>query len=603
MVMKLIEFFKERSKALLYAVTRFPAVVATLFAFAIVMSVEIAAQVSYPRLTMALSVTVFFALLAHFFLEKKGGSWLDRLLPIPVAGAVFAIYYFLGLIGFEPDNLNYSAGKYPLQTVVVCVVLFLLFLAVQSRRNGVVFGEVFMSVFKAFFTTLLFSAVIWGGLRLITLAIHELLFKLNDKVFSHISVWVWMLVAPIIFLSLLLTFRSDEEGQAADKKRMSCPAFFRALLLYVVIPLLAVYTLVLIIYLIKTIVSGEGKELLEPLILSYMIAVIAVYFLVSEIEGKYPDFYRFLFPKIMGVIALYQLIVSIMKAGEQGVLFSDYFLILFSAFAVVAAVTMSIYKKEKNHIHILILAAFAIFSILPVVNFYNISVQSQQQVLVDTLKNNGMLKDKEVVANPSATKEAQVVITRAAEFLNQQGELDTVVNVPEQDALFANFRKIFGFEPNYGYEPYYGDPKLRGMYIDRSRAIPLEDADYIVWSGTFLSDFEDTTILLGSFTHEGTNYKVQAEIVDGECNIVLVDSAGKKVISAEVTRDIEKFDPVVSDGEPKTVPPEQMSLVFKGDGVLMKVYLMSVNLYDRENYDVRFEIDPMVLITFTEEAE
>ena len=99
--MKLIEFFKERSKALLYAVTRFPAVVATLFAFAIVMSVEIAAQVSYPRLTMALSVTVFFALLAHFFLEKKGGSWLDRLLPIPVAGAVFAIYYFLGLISLS----------------------------------------------------------------------------------------------------------------------------------------------------------------------------------------------------------------------------------------------------------------------------------------------------------------------------------------------------------------------------------------------------------------------------------------------------------------------------------------------------------------------
>ncbi len=598
--MKLIAFFKERSKALLYAVARFPAVVASLIAFAVVMTVEITLQMSFPRLTMALTVTVFLALFAHVLLEKEGDSWLHRLLPIPIAGAGFVLYYFLGLIGFEPGYLYDGAGRFPLQTVVVCVMFFLLFLAVQSLRHSVVFGSVFMNFFKAFFTSLLFSAVIWGGLMLITVAIDELLFDLNEKIFAYISIWVWLLVAPIIFMSLLLTFRSSEEGQAADRKRMACPAFFRILLLYVVIPLLAVYTLVLIIYLIKTIVSGEGRELLEPLILSYTIAVIMVYFLVSEIEGKYPAFYRFLFPKIMGVIALYQLIVSLMKAGEQGVLFSDYFLILFSAFAVIAAVTMSILSKEKNHIHILILAAFALFSILPLVNFYGVSVRSQQQVLVDTLEKNGMLQGKDVIASGSASKEAQIIITRAAEFLNQQGELDEIVNVPGQENFFAQFPNIFGFDPDYGFEQYYGDPKLRGMYIDRSQAIPLGDADYIVWSGIFVADYENSITELGSFTHEGTDYTVQAEIIVGDCNIVLVDSTGRKLISAEVTRDIEKLAPSESDGKPETVAPEKMSLVFSGDGVLMKVYLMSVNLYDRENYPIRFEIDPMVLITFTE---
>lgn len=598
--MKILAFIKERSKALLYALARFPAVVVALIAVAVVMTSEVAAEESYPKWTMALAVTVFLALFAHILLEKAG-SVLFRLLPIAVAGAGFVIYYFLGLFGFSSDLLYYGAGRYPLQTIVVCVIFLLLFLAVQTLRHKIVFGSVFMSVFKAFFTTLLFSAVIWGGLMLIMVAIDELLFDLNEKIFSYISIWSWLLIAPIIFMSLLLTFREDEDGRAADRKRMSCPAFFRILLLYVVIPLLAIYTLVLVIYMIKTILSGEGRELLEPLILSYTIAVIVVYFLVSEIEGKYPEFYRFLFPKIMGVIALYQLIVSIMKAADRGVIFSDYFLILFSAFAVVAAVTMSILKKEKNHIHILILTAFALFSILPFVNFYGISVQSQKQVLVETLQENGMLQGKEIVANPSAAKESQAVITRAAEFLSQQGELSKVVNVPKQEDLYTQFRNIFGFEPNYGYEQYYEDPKLRGLYIDRSQAIPVEDADYIVWSGTFVSDYENTTILLGSFTHEGTDYKVQAEVVTGACNIVLVDSAGNTFVSAEITKDIEKYERSEADQQPeKVVPPEQMSMVFKGDGVLMKVYLMSVNLFDRENDNVRFEIDPMVLITFTE---
>ncbi|NLW88246.1 MAG: DUF4153 domain-containing protein [Clostridiaceae bacterium] len=601
--MKLIAYFKERSKALLYALARFPAVVAALIALAVVMTVEVAAQESYPRLTMALTVTVFLALFAHILLEKAG-SMLFRLLPIAVAGAGFVLYYFLGLLEFEADNLYYGAGRYPLQTVVVCVIFLLLFLAIQSLRHGVVFGSVFMSVFKAFFTTLLFSAVIWGGLSLIIAAIDELLFRLNPDIFPYIAIWVWILVAPVIFMSLLLTFRTDEEGKAADGKRISIPAFFRVLLLYVIVPLLAVYTLVLVIYLMKTVLTGEDRELLEPLILSYSIAVIVVFFLISEIEGKYPAVCRFIFPKIMGVIALYQLIVSLIKAGNEGVLFSDYFLILFSAFAVVAAVTMSILKKEKNHIHILILAAFALFSILPLVNFYGVSVRSQQQVLVDTLEKNGMLRGDEVISNESVPKEEQVVITQAAEFLNRQGELGEIVHLNTQGDFYKNFRAIFGFEPNHGYEQYYGDPKLRGIYIDRSQAIPLGDADYVVWSGIFVSDAGNTVTELGTFTHEGTDYTVQAEIVNGDCNIVLIDSTGMKLITAEVTGDIEKIIPSESDGKPETVAPEQMSLVFKGDGVLMKVYLMSVNLYDREDYNVRFEIDPMVLITFTDtEAE
>ncbi|MBN1891952.1 MAG: DUF4153 domain-containing protein [Clostridiales bacterium] len=601
--MKLIAYVKERTKALLYALARFPAVVAALIALAVVMTVMIAARESYPKWTMALTVTVFLALFAHILLEKAG-SMLLRLLPVAVAGVGFVVYYFLGLLGFEPDTLYNGAEKFTLQTVVVCVIFFLLFLAIQCLRHGVAFGSVFMSVFKSFFTTLLFSAVIWGGLSLIFAAIDELLFKLNPDIFSYIAIWLWILVAPVIFMSLLLTFRADEEGQTADEKRISIPAFFRILLLYVVVPLLAIYTLVLVIYLIKTVLTGEGRELLEPLILSYSIAVITVFFLTSEIEGKYPAICRFVFPKIMGVIALYQLIVSLIKAGNEGVLFSDYFLILFSAFAVVAAVTMSVLSKEKNHIHILILTAFALFSILPLVNFYGVSVRSQQQVLIETLEKNDMLRGKDVIASESVSKESQVVITRAAEFLNRQGELGSVVNVKTQEKFYDNFRAIFGFDPNYGYEYYYRNPILRSIYIDRNQAIPLGDADYIVWSNTFVSDAGNTVTALGTFTHERTDYEVQAEIVNGDCNIVLVDSAGRKLITADVTHDIEKFAPAESDGKPETVAPEQMSLVFSGDGVLMKVYLMSVNLYDRENYHVRFEIEPMVLITFTEtEAE
>ena len=53
------------------------------------------------------------------------------------------------------------------------------------------------------------------------------------------------------------------------------------LLSYVLVPLASVYPLVLVIYMLKTIVLGTWTDnLLEPLLLSYLIGLILIYILV-----------------------------------------------------------------------------------------------------------------------------------------------------------------------------------------------------------------------------------------------------------------------------------------------------------------------------------
>jgi hypothetical protein len=369
-----------------------------------------------------------------------------------------------------------------------------------------------------------------------------------------------------------------------------------------VIPLLAVYTLVLIIYLIKTIVSGEGQELLEPLILSYTIAVIMVYFLVSEIEGKYPAFYRFLFPKIMGVIALYQLIVSLTKAGQQGVLFSDYFLILFSAFAVVAAVTMSILSTQKSHIHILILTAFALFSILPLVNFYGVSVRSQQQVLVETLEKNGMLQGKDLIASETVSNENRMIITRSVDFLNRQGELDEIVNVPGQENLFEKFRTLFGFDPAYANYYQYTEPEMLYFDMDRTQAIPVEDADFIISGGFFAEGKEGTGEGIYSFTHAGIEYAVKPVFSKGEYNIVLYGEGGQTLIIAPISKDMTRLKPAEGDNKTGVRTPDEMRFDYSNGDISMTIYLMSARFFNEGSDAVQSEFEPLILIRFTDPA-
>ena len=59
-----------------------------------------------------------------------------------------------------------------------------------------------------------------------------------------------------------------------------CPKFFEILISYIIIPLIAVFTIILLVYIIKNI-GGEfwSDNLLEPMIVSYSIFVIVRLFI------------------------------------------------------------------------------------------------------------------------------------------------------------------------------------------------------------------------------------------------------------------------------------------------------------------------------------
>lgn len=593
--MSLLSILKERSKSLLYAVVRFPAAVLSLAVMASVLTLETVVSESYSQLEMALAVTVFFAIFAHFLIEKEGKDLLRRLVLIPAASAVGILYYFVGLQGWMSDGDYYGSERLALQTIIVCVIFLLLFMALQSLRNKIPFGPVFMSVFKAFFTSIFFSVVIWGGLSLITVAIDELLFTVSENVYLYIAIWIWLLVAPVIFLSLLMTYKGDKESQARDQKISSCPAFFRILLLYVIIPLLSIYTMVLVIYLIKTLISGEGKELLEPLILSYSIAVIAVFFLVSEIDNKLAAFYRLVFPKSMGIIALYQVVVSFMNASKEGVVFEEYFLILFSVFAVVVAVTMSIFPVKKNVIHILILAGFALVSILPIVNFYQVSVNSQVNVLTNALERNSMIQNREVIKNDSVIESDRILITRAAEFLFYQQELNQVINVPDKISIYDQFVSIFGFEREYSEEIYFGsDVKIYEM--DRDAPIPVEGADYILTRRYFDPATSKSETSIGIIMHNGEAYQI--EYLQNESGLVLMltDSSGTAILTAPIEEAIDSLKDVEVPAT-GVMSPEDMRFDYESETVSITVYFQSVFMYpDAE--ETGYDLELTILVDF-----
>jgi hypothetical protein len=594
-----VTYLKERSGALLHAVARFPGVVVMLLVLAAVTTSNIAREVSGTRLVLSLVVAAFFALASHSLLEKEGRDLLKRLLVTPAAVLAGVAFYFIGLMGAGTRQLGIGQQKFMIRTWLVCSILFLLFLAIQCLRNKVVFGTVFMSVFKAFFTALLFSGVIFGGLSLILAAIDNLqILRIDPKTYSYAAVWVWILVAPVIFLSLLMTYHKDENSIERDKKISSCPVFFRVLLLYVIIPLLIVYTMVFLIYLLKTLVTGTGQELLRPLIMSYSIAVIFVYFLVSEIENRLASFFRLVFPKIMAVIALYQVIVSVMDATKQGVDFSEYFIILISVYAVTTGVMMSVFPVQKNVIHILVLCGFAVFALLPFVNFYSVGVASQKSVMISVLDRNDMLGNGEIISNSSISEKDQILITRTYNFLLSLGELDKIngIDTPIQS---ADFTKLFGFDPEYGYGGmnYSGAPTV--FVVNMNQSFAIDGSDYLI--PEYFIEVEtgkDSSNVLAEFNHDGAIYRISASSGEGYYNFVISDSSNADVLTAPFLDFIDGLRSVEGSEKESELPLEQMTYQYTEGNMSITVYIKSIQLYPDDTSNLSFSFEPIILVDF-----
>ena len=591
--MKIITFFHERAKSIVRAAVRFPLVIIFLATIAALLSIQIESNQSqdFQKEILTLMVGLFLSASVQVYLEKRKKPLSVFLISQGGVLALTAVLYFLNVFNQEGGGLMDG-----LRAIITSFILVIVFLWIPSIRWKASFNDVFMSAFKAFFTAGFFTAIIYGGLSLVLAAVNSLLFELPVNTFGHMAIWIWLIVAPVQVLALTPIFDGSEEEIEHADKQSKCPAFLRVLLSFVLIPLTILYTVVLLSYLLKTIVSGDVQNLLEPLILSYSIVVILLYVLSSEIENKISSIYLLVFPKIMALIALYQVVVSLAKMTEEGVTYGRYFVILFGIFSVVIGILMSILPKSKNHILAIVLTAFAVVSILPPVDVFTISIGSQTKVLQQVLEDNDMIVDGAIVPNESISDKDQGIITRAVENLRDMNRLNMIEEMPDAFDFYRDFNGTFGFDPYYQDYMQFGG-KSSYLSLDYEQPLDVEGYDYFLTMNGY--DQQSASRSISVEAANGQTYT--CELVGGtdKIDIVISDAAGMELLSASI---VDKIDALTetegSGGNEKMMTPEQMTIEVEENGVAMRIILRYAgkNTYDS---DTTYDTDMYILLRIT----
>ena len=530
-------------KGLTNAITRFPLTTLFLLGAVIVNAIDINGGGDYSKYLLTLIVGAILGAVAQVIFERFYQGSYSRL-ALNGGAALLTVGYYLIIMPLPELSMEIS-----IRTAVALFALLIAFIWIPSIMSKASFNESFMIAFKGFFISLFFAGIIFAGTSIIMAATNELLFEVDSEAYSHAANIIFILFAPIYFLSLIPVYygKADENQNEEsmelkeDKigKMANCPKYLEILISYIIIPLTAVFTLILGVYIATNLGSDFWSDnLLEPMIVSYSITVILVYILASRLENRFAQLFRKIFPKVLVPIVIFQVIASVMKIGDTGMTHTRYFVIVFGIFAIASGIIFSILPVRKNGIIAVILIVISVISIVPPVDAFTVSRNNQTAILHDTLIKNNMLDDNRIKPSPNISSGDREKIVEALGYLERLDYTERIPFLPSGFNYYSDFEKVFGFNM---YEP-QDESKFAYFRLNDKAMLDIAGYDVLTETAVIISRNNKNDEVIGNINKTGKSFVLKKVTTSEDCIISLVEENEQELLSFSTKEIFEKFN-------------------------------------------------------------
>ena len=584
--MKFKDAFWKAYKGMGRSISRYPLTVVFLIAVAVLNGFMIEnPREDYARYLFTFLVGAMLSIVGQMIYERFFTQMNARYLLMGGAVLLTIGYYF----AVGPQTLYNIAIS--VKTGVALFALMIAFIWIPSIESvKVPFHRSFLSALKAFFTTVLFS----GVLTAVSAPFFTLLITFSSisiiKILTHLLNIVGSLFAPIYFLSMTPLYPGKREemipdeawakrGETLDRQFM-VPRFLEVLISYIIIPLTAIYTLILLVYVVMNI-GGEfwTDNLLEPLLVSYAIIVIIVYILACNLENKFADLFRKIFPKVLIPIVVFQTIASFLKIREMGVTHGRYYVILFGIFATIAGVIFSFMKPKHNGLIAIALLVLSAISIIPPIDAFTVSKNNQIGFLERKLIENDMLVDNAIVPKSDVSLGDKIVITKVASYIDNMGYNKEVAYLPNDFNVYSDFSDTYGFDMTYSETDY---PQGEGEFVylnwDADPVVGIAGFDVMLHQYLYYSEVETNPVETTDFEANGQQYQLEKRLDDEYYILTLKDAAGQELIAYN-TREVYDtiFEQSATSGFDKgNLTVEDATITIENDQIRMNILVNSL---------------------------
>lgn len=465
---------KKAGSAVLETFYRFPLTLIILTILAGLMIYQI--ELSYSRLAnmedtlnrimAVLALGVPLSLSVHLLHERYLRSW-----SLWVRVSIFVItlgLLFLYYIFYLP-GMDRIAGT---RLMLVTSAAGLLFLSIPYMLNKPNFEVYIAKLLTRAVTSAFFTLVLALGLSATLFAVQSLLYAdLSTNLFSYIWVLTWFLFAPVHFLYDLPLVGQDLEKTQYNK-------VIKIMMLYIVLPIITIYTVVLYLYFMKILLSQVWPiGMVSYLVVSYAAVGTIALFMIRPFleENKWAKVFTTAYTKLVLPLLLMMFVSIGIRIANYGLTENRYFIVVIGLWSLFAVVFILLNKGRHNSVLPISLAIIAVMTVVGPVNAFTTSRWSQNQRFVEILQRNDLIENGRIVSRGNQVDgEDQREISEVLHYFDRYHSLEDVRYLP-RDFEYTKFEETFGFKRQ---DPYYGGVTRNYFSYYRGQTAPIAITGY-----------------------------------------------------------------------------------------------------------------------------
>ena len=498
--MNLIKYLKNIFAKLYLSLKRFPLTIllsASTYALLIAISEINPSTDTLNKIALVLALGIPLSLCINLFFEKREEKSFYKLLVCYLSGGLLLIlYYFLFL-----NNIGMvSTTRYT--ALSLSLYLGFLFIPYLIKKDG--FEMYIIIIFTGFFSTLIYSIVLYSGLSAILFTIDKLLgITILGKVYYYTGLFV-------VFIFALSYFLAGIPRKIEKINPISYPKLLRILLLYIVMPLLTAYTIILYIYFGKIMLTWHWPMgIVSNLVLWYSVIVAIFLFFITPISPKVSFANKFLnfAPKIILPLLIMMFISIGIRINAYGVTENRYFVVILALWVFFIMLYYSFTKKLRNIIVPITLSIIMLISVFGPFSSYSISIMSQNNRFQKILIANSMLKDGILQSSTNISTKDKAAIISILGYFNNNHSLKDINYLPKNFKL-EDMNKVLGFpfeSPSYESQ----DGFFNFMRNQSDNNIDIKGYDYLIDMRNINSTNKNSNTALNiSYNYESATVKI-----------------------------------------------------------------------------------------------
>lgn len=302
----------------------------------------------------------------------------------------------------DKDNLL-SIHFYQIFILGIVFTLSCFVVSFFRKGNDISFWEFSKTSIIQFITSYIFAGVLMIGLSLAILSLRELFnIDIKDEVYQNLSVICFAIFAPLYFLSNIPT---ETEKR---KQEYKLDKFLKILGLFILLPILAIYSIILYVYLIQIIAKWELPNgwvtwLVSVLALGGFITMMIQYPLRTELNKVAVFFARF-FPIILFPLLILMTIGIFRRFDDYGLTINRSYVFLLNFW--LYGISIYLFITQSKHLKWVIVsfAAIAFISSVGPWSVLHITRRNMLNTIEQILTDNHYLKNGKVIAKNEVAK-------------------------------------------------------------------------------------------------------------------------------------------------------------------------------------------------------